>query len=105
MTAQYEVLWPLGRRGGLPPGELAPRPADLTGKRVAFVWDHVFSGDRMFARFEAVASKRFAGMSFVPHPEFGNVHGTTAEEHDAVEKLPERLREHDIDVAVVGVGA
>jgi hypothetical protein len=101
----YEVLWPLGRRGGLPPGDLARRPADLTGKRVAFVWDHVFKGDLMFARFERAARERFEGMGFVNHPEFGNIHGTTAEEHDAVARLPERLREHEIDVAVVGVGA
>ncbi|MPZ79545.1 MAG: hypothetical protein GEV28_03745 [Actinophytocola sp.] len=101
----YEVLWPLGRRGGLPPGDLARRPADLTGKRVAFVWDHVFKGDLMFARFERAARERFDGIGFVPHAEFGNIHGTTAEEHDAVARLPERLRRHGIDVAVVGVGA
>jgi hypothetical protein len=105
MTPHFEVLWPLGRRGGLPPSELAPRVPDLTGKRVGFVWDHVFNGDLMFERFEAAANDRFGGMSYVAHPEFGNVHGTTAEEHDAVEKLPERLRAHGIDVAVVGVGA
>lgn len=105
MTADYEVLWPLGRRGGLPPSDLAARPAELTGKRVAFVWDHVFKGDLMFARFEQAANERFSGVSYVPHPEFGNIHGTTAEEHDAVAKLPERLRAHQIDAAVVGVGA
>ncbi|HEY0447686.1 MAG TPA: hypothetical protein VGD70_01065 [Actinophytocola sp.] len=101
----YEVLWPLGRRGGLPAGDLAPRPTDLTGKRVAFVWDHVFKGDLMFARFEQAARERFAGTEFVPHPEFGNIHGTTTEEHDAVARLPQRLRQHEIDAAVVGVGA
>lgn len=101
----YEVLWPLGRRGDLPPCDLARRPAALTGKKVAFVWDHVFNGDLMFGRFERAARARFEGMAFVDHPEFGNIHGTTAEEHDAVARLPERLREHEIDVAVVGVGA
>lgn len=102
---RYEVVWPLGRRGGLPPGELAKRPADLTGKRVAFVWDHVFAGDRMFDSFTRAAGERFPGVSAVPHEEFGNIHGTADEEHDAVALLPERLRAHDVDAAVVGVGA
>ncbi|TDV56339.1 UGSC family (seleno)protein [Actinophytocola oryzae] len=102
---RFEVLWPLGRRGGLAPTELAPRLTDLTGKRVAFVWDHVFKGDLMFARFTGAAAARYADMDFVDHPEFGNIHGTTAEEHDAVERLPERLLRHQIDAAVVGVGA
>jgi hypothetical protein len=105
MAADYEVLWPLGPRGGLPPSDLAARLTDLTGTNVAFVWDHVFKGDLMFARFEQAANERFTGVSYVPHPEFGNIHGSTFEEHDAVEKLPERLRAHRIDAAVVGVGA
>lgn len=102
---RFEVLWPLGRRGGLAPTELAPRPSGLAGKRVAFVWDHVFKGDLMFERFSRTAARNYTGMEFVDHPVFGNIHGTTAEEHDAVAKLPERLREHRIDAAVVGVGA
>lgn len=102
---RYEVLWPLARHMGAAPTDLAPRFADLAGKRIAFVWDHVFKGDLMFARFTEAAAARYPGMSFVDHPEFGNIHGTTAEEHDAVEKLPERLRAHRIDAAVVGVGA
>lgn len=102
---RYEVLWPLGRHAGAAPTDLAPRSVDLAGKRVAFVWDHVFKGDLMFARFIRAAEARYPGMSFVDHPEFGNIHGTTAEEHDAVERLPARLREHRIDAAVVGVGA
>jgi len=105
MTADYEVLWPLGRKGGLPPSDLAPRVRDLNGKNVAFVWDHVFKGDLMFARFELAANERFTEVSTVAHPAFGNIHGTTFEEHDAVVKLPERLRAHKIDAAVVGVGA
>ena len=102
---RYEVLWPLGPHAGAAPTDLAPRPADLAGKRVAFVWDHVFKGDLMFDRFITAANATYAGMEFVDHPEFGNIHGTTAEEHDAVEKLPARLLAHRIDAAVVGVGA
>lgn len=102
---RYEVLWPLGKHVGAAPTDLAPRPTDLTGKRIAFVWDHVFKGDLMFTRFIKAATEKYAGMDFVDHPEFGNIHGTTTEEHDAVAKLPERLRQHRIDAAIVGVGA
>jgi hypothetical protein len=101
----YEVVSPLGRRSAPPPAELAARPEALTGRRVAFVWDHVFRGDRMFTRFQQAAAAHFSGVEFVPHEVFGNIHGTAAEEHEAVELLPERLRAHGVDVAVVGVGA
>lgn len=101
----YEVVWPLGRRVGLPPVDLAPRRSTLDGRTVAFVWDHVFRGDDMFAVFEKAAASRFRGMSVVPHEKFGNIHGTADEEHRAVEELPERLRAHRVDAAVVGVGA
>lgn len=101
----FEVVSPLGRHAGHEPQTLAPRLPDLTGRRVAFVWDHVFKGEEMFAHFSAAAAERFPGVEFVPHPTFGNIHGTTVEEHDAVTKLPERLAEHRIDAAIVGVGA
>lgn len=101
---EFSVLWPLGRLR-TPPSSLAPRPADLSGTRVALVWDHVFRGDDMFDIFREVVSARYPGMSFVDHEVFGNTHGSAAEEHDALEHLGERLREHEIDAAVVGVGA
>lgn len=101
----FDVVSPLGRHGGLAPQALAARLPDLTGRRVAFVWDHVFKGEEMFAHFAAEAGRRYEGVEFVPHPTFGNIHGTSVEEHDAVEQLPSRLREHRIDAAIVGVGA
>jgi hypothetical protein len=72
---------------------------------VALIWDHVFRGDDMFEIFREEVSARYPGMSFVDHQVFGNTHGSAAEEHDAVEHLGDRLREHEIDAAIVGVGA
>jgi hypothetical protein len=102
---RFEVVSPLGRHGGLDPQVLAGRLPDLTGRRVAFVWDHVFKGEEMFGHFVTAAQQRYEGMEFLPHPTFGNIHGTTVEEHDAIQKLPERLIEQRIDAAIVGVGA
>jgi hypothetical protein len=78
---------------------------DLSGRTVAFVWDHVFKGDRMFTLFKEAVEARFDNVKFVPHETFGNIHGTATEEHEAVTLLPERLLAHGVDVAVVGVGA
>lgn len=100
----YDVVWPLGARAA-EPAPLADRLPDLGGRSIAFVWDHVFRGDDMFARFTDVAKDRFPDASFIGHHDFGNIHGTSTEEHDAVDGLARRLREHGVDAAVVGVGA
>ena len=75
------------------------------GRTVAFVWDHVFHGDRMFERFRERVSRDVLGLDLVPHEEFGNIHGTSAEEHEAVDLLPQRLAANRVDAAIVGVGA
>lgn len=100
----YSVVWPLGRLETQPTW-LAPRPSDLANKRVALIWDHVFRGDDMFEIFREEVSARHPGMTFVDHKVFGNTHGSVAEEHDALGNLGERLRAHEIDAAIVGVGA
>lgn len=100
----FEVVWPSGRRAADVTG-LTERPPDLDGRTVAFVWDHVFKGEEMFAAVESAVRTDYRDVTFVPHEVFGNVHGSASEEHDAVDRLPQRLREHGVDVAVVGVGA
>ena len=100
----YEVVWPLGRRA-VEPMSIAPRLPDLHGKTVAFVWDHVFRGDDMFDRFGAAAKQRHGDITLLEHHDFGNIHGTSVEEHDAVDGLAVRLRDRNVDAAVVGVGA
>jgi len=101
----YEVVSPLGRRAVSEQTPLAPRLADLAGRTVAFVWDHVFMGDVMFDRFARAAAERYPGVRFVGHEAFGNIHGTAEEERQAVDLLPERMRADGVDAAAVGVGA
>ena len=104
---KYDVVSPSGRRAATAQTPLAARLPALTGRTVAFVWDQVFHGDRMFERFGAVLSRTDGvdGVTLVPHDEFGNIHGTAAEEHEAVEMLPKRLRANGVDAAIVGVGS
>lgn len=101
---RYGVVWPLGHRA-TQSAPLAPRLDTLDGKTIAFVWNHVFKGDAMFRIFEHAIRERYRDVTFVDHPVFGNIHGTAAEEHEAVELLPERLAEKGVDAAIVGVGA
>lgn len=101
----FEVVWPSGPHSGAAAAELAARLPDLSGRTVAFVWDHVFNGPGMFDQFTEAVRSRFGDVRVVGHEEFGNIHGTSAEEHEAVAELPARLRAHQVDAAVVGVGA
>jgi hypothetical protein len=96
------VVWPLGR--SVLSGVSGRRHVDtLEGKTVAFIWDDLFQGDRMFSAFADAARDRGQEFKVVPHQVFGDLHGH--DEHEVVRLIPERLREHGVDVAIVGVGA
>ena len=96
------VVWPLAPSAA---PELTGRRvvSGLKGKNIAFVWDYLFKGDKMFEAF--VAAAREAGQEFhpVPHTVFGDIHGP--DEREVIAQLPARLAEHKVDAAVVGVGA
>jgi hypothetical protein len=99
---RYDVVWPLG-----PPARemaaSAPRGPELGGRRIGFIWDYVFSGDVIFAEIKAGLERRFAGLSFVDHPTFGNIHGH--DEDEVLARLPEVLRATEVDSVILGVGA
>jgi hypothetical protein len=102
---RYEVVWPQGQVVTSAPRPIAPRLTGFDRKRVALVWDHVFRGDEMFEVFAEVVRSRWEAVTFIPHERFGNVHGSVTEEHEAIALLPDRLRELEVDAAIVGVGA
>lgn len=104
MEPLYDVVWPLGEQQG-DQQALAPRPHDLDGRTIGFVWDYIFKGDRMFEHVKDHVRKTASDVRFVDYPAFGNVHGTDVEERANVGALPERLKELDVDLVVVGVGA
>ena len=98
----YEVLAPVSEQR--PQTVQAAQPlADLAGKRIGFVWDQLFDGDLVFAAIGRELGGRIAGMEFVGHEEFGDIHG--ADERQVVAELPEKLVKHRIDAVVAGVGA
>jgi hypothetical protein len=94
-----------------PAGAKAPRPAwtpppavpDLSGKVIAELWDYIFRGDIMFEVIRREIQERYDDVTFVHWSEFGDIHGSA--EAEVIAALPEELRRHSVDLAIVGVGA
>lgn len=99
---EFAVVWP-SARSTFPRVALNTRLPDPEGKRIGFIWDHVFRGDEIYELVEAELAKRYPTMTFVPYPEFGNIHGE--DEPQVFAALPDRLREEEVDAVIVGVGA
>ena len=56
VMADHDVVWPRAPRT-TPVGKLAPRPASLSGRKVAFLWDYLFRGDEIFPLLEEELAK------------------------------------------------
>jgi hypothetical protein len=100
--SKYEVLWPLARRA-VTDTRAAPRLPDLNGKTVCELWDVIFRGETIYPLVREHIKARFPRVKFVGHEEFGNFHG--AREREVTAALPDRLRAHKADAAIVGIGA
>jgi hypothetical protein len=98
----FEVVIPFGRQRQ-PALQAADGLAELSHKRVGFVWDQLFSGDLIFDAIAAELGHTFDGMEFVGYDQFGDIHG--ADEKHVLEALPSRLQQHRVDALVVGIGA
>jgi hypothetical protein len=99
--SDYDVVWPRSPRTA-ELVTLAPRPASLEGKRIAFIWDYLFRGDEIFRLLEEGIRGRYPGARFASWREFGNTHGS--EEHAVLSALPGRLEELGVDAAISGMG-
>ncbi len=103
MTAaeEFEALWPGGASAvqTVPP---APRPADLNGRRIGFLWDYVFRGDEIFPVLERTLAEAYDDVEFVGYDAFGSTFA--GDEHETLAALPQRLKELEIDAVVSGVG-
>ena len=97
----YEVLWPRSEKT-LAVTALAPRLDDLSGKRVAMLWDYLFRGDEIFPWIEEALGARYPGVEFVRYDEFGSTHGD--HEHEIIAGLPERLKSLEVDAVISGMG-
>jgi hypothetical protein len=98
----YEAVWPLGPRGAAASTIPAALP-DLNGKTVAFLWDYLFKGDAMYDLLTDELAKEYPDVRFVGYETFGNIHGSN--EIELLETLPDALRAHEVDAAVVAVAA
>lgn len=98
----YEVVWPLGKSVYeiIPP---ADRSKDLSGKTVCELWDQIFRGDEMFPVIREALSKRYHGIKFVDHTNFGHISGP--QQRKIVAALPQLLKKHGCDAVIAGVGA
>jgi hypothetical protein len=98
----YGVVWPLSRTIR---SEFTPpaRVTDLRNKRVGFLSDGLFRADEMLPAIAETLGEMFPGVSFVDHSVFGNTHA--AHEKEVMERIPELLREHAVDLVISGVGA
>lgn len=104
-TASFDVVWPLGRhaRAAAVRIEAKPRPPlDLNSATVAFVWNYTRKGDQMFRLIQGMLRSEYPDVSFIDYEMFGNIHG--ASEAEVVAALPQLLRQHQADVAVIGIG-
>lgn len=102
LDTHHDVVSPLGRltaetldqHGGL---------QTLNGRKVALVWDLLFSGDKMMEEIQAYLLSKYPQVEFIGYDHFENVHGP--DERRVVKELPDRLRELGADAAIIGVGA
>ena len=98
----YDVLWPLSRKA-VKKSAAAKRVPDLNGKVICELWDVIFRGETIYPLVREYIQKRFPGVKFVPYSEFGNFHG--AREHEVTATIPDKIRLHKADAAIVGIGA
>jgi hypothetical protein len=98
----YDVLWPLARRA-VQDTAAAARLPDLNGKTICELWDVIFRGEQIYPLLREHIKARFPGVKFVAYSEIGNFYGPRG--HEVLQHLPETLRAHGCDAAIVGIGA
>ena len=100
-TDEFEALWPCGVNA-VSAIDPAPRPNDLNGKRIGFLWDNLFRGEEIFPLLEQTITEVFADVEIVGYDTFGSTFG--GNEHEMLAGLPHQLRELNIDAVVSGIG-
>jgi hypothetical protein len=98
----YRVVWPQGAKV-FAERDTVERVSDLSGKRIAAIWDYLFRGDEIFASVTKKLAARFPGMETVSYEVFGNTHGSR--QRELLELVPGKLKEHRVDAVISLVGA
>jgi len=97
----YKVVWPLGK-SAYKPITLKPRPANLDGLKICELSDYGFKAEVIFPLIRELLKQRYPNIKFVDYTVFGNTHGMKEEE--VIAELPEKLKEHNCDIVISGVG-
>ena len=97
----YAVVWPRSAKA-VEIKPLAKRLDSIEGKTVAFLWDDLFRGDEIWPILKQELGKRFTGVNFIDHDQFGSTHGD--EEHRVLGELPGKIKSMNIDAVVSGMG-
>ena len=100
--AQFDVLWPLGRRA-VRAQKLAPRLPDLRGKTVGELWDYRRRGEIVYPMIREHLRAHYPGIKFVEYSVFGNFHG--GQQKGIIADLAAKIRSNGCDAIVSGIGA
>jgi hypothetical protein len=97
------VLWPSSRCAATRTA-LAPRVRDLNDKTICELWDVIFRGETIYPLVREYIRAHYPRVKFVDYTHFGNFYGAR-EEDDIANRLPQKLKAHKADAAIVGIGA
>jgi hypothetical protein len=86
---------------------VAPRLPDLSGKKVAEVWNAVFRGNETFPVVRQLLQERFPGIKIVPYTEFPHFPGDDrpAAQREAARVIAGLAKEKGCDALISGNGA
>src|SRR5262245_27160700 len=93
---RYATLWPLGRatqRGRRAQAGLE----NLSGARIALLWDHLFKGDEILRAFAERLGAQYPDTEFIDHAHFV---GDFGDDYSGLGTLREQLAEARADAAV-----
>lgn len=96
----FHVVHPAGRRPVVTHANTSGL-GELTGKRIALVWDYLFRGDDIFRLAKERFTADWSDVEFVDYETFGNIH----DHEELFDELPSRFRELEIDGTIVATGA
>ena len=95
----YEVVYPLGRRGGRRKASAA-RPRTLDGLTIGELSNHKFDSEFTFGVLEQALLKRYPTIKFVSHTQFGDTYGPR--ESEVIKTLAEKLERFECDLVISG---
>ncbi|MCL1838840.1 MAG: hypothetical protein FWG47_05945 [Propionibacteriaceae bacterium] len=99
----YEAVWPLGNQS-TGSEEVERLTGGLANARLAFAWDDLFKGDKMWEIIKEELHSKWPTITFFEPTEFDNVHDDLSDDVSC-KGLVEQMRELEITAAIIGVGA